>query len=95
MIEGNGLSIRCNSTSYPSPSSYTWTFPGGSYNGQTVPISSVDRSRTGNLVCIVNNMMNPTLGGNVPGTSNGSVDLQVLCKLSSICYIYSANIVHI
>ena len=80
IIEGNSLSIRCNSTSYPSPSSYTWTFPGGSYNGQTVHISSVNRSRTGNHVCSITNTMDPTLGDSVTGSNNGTVDLQVLCK---------------
>lgn len=77
VIKNTSSNVLCHSISKPDPDFYEWTYPGGTYIGQTITIKA---EVGGTHSCIVKNTMLPTEGPITIGNNTGSFSLDILCK---------------
>lgn len=80
IIEGKTYNVICDSDSNPVPSSYIWTFAGNEYTSEVLELKNVQRNMSGTYTCKVENIMNPTFGEAVRGTSTNNISIEVFCK---------------
>ncbi|XP_052247857.1 major surface trophozoite antigen 11-like [Dreissena polymorpha] len=78
VTRGSTLFITCNSTSNPSPPSYTWILPDSTIQtGVNLRITDIQPSRSGQYRLLVWNRMTPTDGTSRNGTSDAIFTVEV------------------
>ncbi|KAH3715844.1 hypothetical protein DPMN_058558 [Dreissena polymorpha] len=85
VTRGSTLIITCNSTSNPSPPTYTWTLPGSTIRtGASLNITDIQPSRSGQYRLLVWNSMTPSGGTSRNGTNDVIFTVDVHCMYSII-----------
>ncbi|XP_052269596.1 hemicentin-1-like isoform X3 [Dreissena polymorpha] len=82
VVKGNNTDIRCLSTSYPAPNTWSWTRPTGTTEGQTLSLKNIQTSDQGAYLCVVKNTMVTSRSETVIRSTNSSIYVDVLYKSS-------------
>ncbi|XP_052805911.1 hemicentin-1-like isoform X2 [Mya arenaria] len=74
----SNITIQCSSDGNPKPTNFTWIWPtGNTSTGKDISFVNIHRGNHGSYTLMVENVMTPSIGPQIRGNSNATLDINV------------------